>query len=77
MHMKDDKNFDLRRKVLTREITASDLCNKDELDLFNPEKRQETLERTKLNFDLDTKPKMKQTIEEESELLVSSKTKST
>lgn len=55
MHMKDDKNFDLRRKVLSKEFTAHDLCNKDERELYNPERRKETLEMTKLNFDLDMK----------------------
>jgi len=39
MHLKDDKNFDLRRKVISREFTATDLCLRDERDLYNPEKR--------------------------------------
>lgn len=37
--MRDDKNLDLRRKVLTKEITALDLCVKDERELYNPEKK--------------------------------------
>lgn len=44
MHMKDDKNLELRRKVLTNELNAIDLCIKDERELHNPERRRETLE---------------------------------
>lgn len=56
MHLKDDKNLELRRKVLTKEFSAQDLVTKDETEFFNPELRKETMERTKLNFDLDHKP---------------------
>jgi hypothetical protein len=51
--LKDEKNFELRRKVLNKEFTANDLANKDERELYNPEKRQETLLMTKISFDLD------------------------
>ena len=54
--MKDEKNLELRRKVLTKEFTANDLCVRDERELYNPERRRETLEMTRLNFDLDKKP---------------------
>lgn len=69
--MKDDKNLELRRKVLTKEFTANDLCVKEERELFNPEKRKETIEISKLNFDLDKKPEIvhrEPTIEDETEL---------
>ena len=77
MHLKDDKNLELRRKVLTKEFTANDLCIKDERELYNPERRKETLERTKLNFDLDKKVSLTNSsiMEEEAatELLTTSK----
>jgi Transcription factor S-II (TFIIS), central domain len=56
MHLKDDKNLELRRKVLTKDFTAHDLVYRDEKDFFNPDQRRETIERHKLNFDLDHKP---------------------
>lgn len=52
-HLKDDKNLELRRKVITKEFTANDLCTKEERELYNPEKRKETMEMSKLNFELD------------------------
>lgn len=40
MHMKDDKNIELRRKVLSKEFLPMDLCTRDESDLYNPERRK-------------------------------------
>ena len=42
MHLKDDKNLELRRKVISKEFHPVDLCTKDERDLYNPERRKET-----------------------------------
>lgn len=39
--MKDDKNFELRRKVINKEFQPIDLCIRDERDLYNPEKRKQ------------------------------------
>ena len=44
MHLKDDKNLELRRKVISKEFHPVDLCTKDERDLYNPERRKETQE---------------------------------
>ncbi|CAD8150906.1 unnamed protein product [Paramecium pentaurelia] len=44
LHMKDDKNFELRRKVISKEFKAQDLCTRDERELYNPEKRKQTQE---------------------------------
>ncbi|CAD8109232.1 unnamed protein product [Paramecium primaurelia] len=44
LHMKDDKNLELRRKVISKEFQAQDLSTRDERDLYNPEKRKQTQE---------------------------------
>ncbi|CAD8071911.1 unnamed protein product [Paramecium sonneborni] len=44
LHMKDDNNLELRRKVISKEFQAQDLCIRDERDLYNPDKRKETQE---------------------------------
>ena len=42
--MKDDKNFELRRKVINKEFTSNDLCSRDEKDFYNPERKKQMQE---------------------------------
>lgn len=44
MHMKDEKNLELRRKVISKEFLPTDLCTRDERDFYNPERRKETMQ---------------------------------
>ena len=38
--MRDDKNFEMRRKVINKEYTTKDLCSRDEKDFYNPERKK-------------------------------------
>ncbi|CAD8069004.1 unnamed protein product [Paramecium sonneborni] len=57
LHMKDDKNLELRRKVISKEFQAQDLSTRDERDLYNPEKRRQTQEIAMRVIELNQKEK--------------------
>ncbi|CAD8157163.1 unnamed protein product [Paramecium pentaurelia] len=57
LHMKDDKNLELRRKVISKEFQAQDLSTRDERDLYNPEKRKQTQEIAMRVIELNQKDK--------------------
>lgn len=42
--MKDDKNFELRRKIINKEFTSNDLCSREEKDFYNPERKKQMQE---------------------------------
>ncbi|CAK62274.1 unnamed protein product (macronuclear) [Paramecium tetraurelia] len=57
LHMKDDKNFELRRKVISKEFKAQDLCTRDERELYNPEKKRQFQEIAMSVIELNQKDK--------------------
>ncbi|KAM3133810.1 hypothetical protein pb186bvf_014073 [Paramecium bursaria] len=70
MHLKDDKNLELRRKVISKEFHPVDLCTKDERDLYNPERRKETQEivQRQLEQTVKEKPQIQDNMEIEFDL---------
>jgi hypothetical protein len=52
-HLKDEKNTQLRNKILTGVFSARDLCTKHEIEICNPEKKEEVQLMQKRTFNQD------------------------